>query len=55
MSASDSGYPEGLNGMPAEAEIDPVSFGAGIFHYRLPLPWREGVKKEGDYAKREES
>jgi large subunit ribosomal protein L10 len=45
MSASDSGYPEGLNGMPAEAEIDPVSIGAGIFHYRLPLPGPEGVKK----------
>ena len=53
MSASDSGYPEGLNGMPAEAEVNPVSAGTGVFcAYVLPHDER-GQEKEVEYVKRE--
>lgn len=53
MSASDSGYPKGLNSLPAEAEVNPVSTGTGIFcAYFLSYDER-GQGKEGIYVKGE--
>jgi hypothetical protein len=35
--ASDSRYPEGLNGLPAEAQVNPVFTGTGAFCYGTHL------------------
>jgi hypothetical protein len=51
MSASDSRYPEGLNSLPAEAKVDPVFTGTGIFVVDF-LSHGERGQKEGDYVKR---
>ncbi len=46
VSASDSRYPEGLNNLPAEAEVDPVSTGTGVF-VMDSLPHGERGSKRG--------
>ncbi len=54
MGASDSRYLEGLNGLPAEAEVDPVLTGTGIFLLWTFSPVTRGGQKEGEHVKREE-
>ena len=53
MSASDSGYPKGLNSLPAEAEVNPVSAGTGVFCAYVLSHEQRAQEKEVDYVKRE--
>jgi hypothetical protein len=49
-----AGTPEGLNNLPAEAKVNPVFIGTGIFLLWTSSPRVRRGQREGDYVERKE-